>query len=291
MITEDITKLSYVERYRRAFTALGRVLADPTRTDEVLEFTTYINSTSRKDRIEQFYGNPDFQRLYATHAAIDSRLDLDALAALPSDTLGYAYAHFLRDRGLTPDVFDGSPAGVTDVRTAYVMQRMRQSHDLWHVVTGYDTDAGSEVALQAFHLRAGRRARLAVPGRVRYARRRCARSRRSRSTRSPAIGCRQARRQAVRVRVGGSLGDAARRGAAPASASRRTDGTPKVSQGARAPKSSFGVLAALALQRSRPARYSLPRPISARKPSRSPARTTERSRSTAYNRPDSDSVP
>jgi ubiquinone biosynthesis protein Coq4 len=27
---------------------------------------------------------------------------------------------------------------------------MRQTHDLWHVITGHDTDAASEVALQAF---------------------------------------------------------------------------------------------------------------------------------------------
>ena len=50
----------------------------------------------------------------------------------------------------TPDVFDGPPAGVTNERAAYVIQRLRQTHDLWHVVTGYDTDPASEVALQAF---------------------------------------------------------------------------------------------------------------------------------------------
>jgi ubiquinone biosynthesis protein COQ4 len=27
---------------------------------------------------------------------------------------------------------------------------MRQSHDLWHVVTGYGPDVGGEIALQAF---------------------------------------------------------------------------------------------------------------------------------------------
>jgi ubiquinone biosynthesis protein Coq4 len=33
---------------------------------------------------------------------------------------------------------------------AYVAQRFRQTHDLWHVITGCDTDAASEVTLQAF---------------------------------------------------------------------------------------------------------------------------------------------
>jgi ubiquinone biosynthesis protein COQ4 len=53
-------------------------------------------------------------------------------------------------RGLTPEIFDGAPGQVTDPRVAYVVQRLRQTHDLWHVATGYETDAASEIALQAF---------------------------------------------------------------------------------------------------------------------------------------------
>ncbi|HEY4242320.1 MAG TPA: Coq4 family protein, partial [Kofleriaceae bacterium] len=102
------------------------------------------------DRLDAFFLDPNGQRLYTERRAIDSRLDLDALAALPTDTLGYAYAHFLRSRGLTPDIFDGAPDGVRDSQVAYVIQRLRQTHDLWHVVTGYDTDTASEIALQAF---------------------------------------------------------------------------------------------------------------------------------------------
>lgn len=32
----------------------------------------------------------------------------------------------------------------------YIAQRMRQTHDLWHVLTGYDTDVAGEIELQAF---------------------------------------------------------------------------------------------------------------------------------------------
>ena len=32
------------------------------------------------------------------------------------------------------------PAGVADPRQSYVVQRMRQTHDLWHVATGCNTD-------------------------------------------------------------------------------------------------------------------------------------------------------
>jgi ubiquinone biosynthesis protein COQ4 len=68
---------------------------------------------------------------------------------LPADTLGYAYAQFLRSRGFTPDTFQ-PPEEIRDPRTQYVVQRLRQTHDLWHVVTGHATTPAGEIALQAF---------------------------------------------------------------------------------------------------------------------------------------------
>jgi ubiquinone biosynthesis protein COQ4 len=79
----------------------------------------------------------------------------------------------LRVRGLSPDVFQDVPKEVPDPRMAYVIQRLRQTHDLWHVVTGYDTDAASEIALQAFtfaQVRAPSSAILAVLGTLKAAR-------------------------------------------------------------------------------------------------------------------------
>ena len=90
-------------------------------------------------------------KLFTEKRALDSHtIDLDALAALPEGTLGHAYAKFMKTHGLTPDVFDGSPEDVRDERAAYVIQRMRQTHDLWHVVTNCETDPAGEIALQAF---------------------------------------------------------------------------------------------------------------------------------------------
>jgi ubiquinone biosynthesis protein Coq4 len=163
----DILSLSRFERLRRAFAALAKVVADPDQTDQVLVFNSHINAGTLPQRMSVFYADPDGQRLFAERRAIDSRTDLDALAALPEGTLGHAYARFLRDRGLTPDVFDGTPAEIADPRAAYVLQRLRQTHDLWHVVTGYNTDPRGEIALQAFtygQLRAPSSLVLAVVG-------------------------------------------------------------------------------------------------------------------------------
>lgn len=169
---DDLSSLSALARWKRALVALRKVLADPDQTDQVLEFLSVINSGRRSDaRIAQFYADPAGQALYAQHRAIDSRtVDLDALAALPEGTLGHAYAKFLRSHGLSPEVFDGSPPGIRDPRRSYVVQRMRQTHDLWHVVTGCETDPAGEVALQAFtfaQVRSPGSAILAITGALR----------------------------------------------------------------------------------------------------------------------------
>jgi ubiquinone biosynthesis protein COQ4 len=147
----DATELPARERWKRAFAALGQVLRDPEKTDQVLVFSTYANAGSMKQRIHRFLDDPRGRRLFEEHRTIDARsIDLAALARLPEGTLGRAYADFLNARGLTPDVFENPPDNVRDPAIAYVVMRLRQTHDLWHVVTGYDTDPASEVALQAF---------------------------------------------------------------------------------------------------------------------------------------------
>src|SRR5213075_2480235 len=119
-LVEDASLLTPVERWRRALTALANVLIDPTRTDQVLEFGIYMNAGTLQRRIERFFEDPMAQRLYDEHRTIDSHtVDLDALAALPPDTLGHAYAKFLTSRGFSPAVFDQPPSQVRDPRMSY----------------------------------------------------------------------------------------------------------------------------------------------------------------------------
>jgi len=101
---------------------------------------TLINSGPRSHSRIDRSSRTAASSLYQEQRAIDSRtVDIDALAALPEGTLGHAYATFLRAHGLTPEIFDGKPDGIEDPRLSYVIQRMRQTHDLWHVVTGCET--------------------------------------------------------------------------------------------------------------------------------------------------------
>lgn len=148
----DIYSLPAHVRWARAMKALGNLLRNPDDTEEVLVFTSYANAGTNQDRLDEFYAQPEGQILFDEQRALDSKtIDLDKLYALPSGTLGHAYASFMKRHGLTPNVFDGPPEDIADPRTAYVLQRMRQTHDLWHVVNNVETDPAGEVALQAFY--------------------------------------------------------------------------------------------------------------------------------------------
>jgi ubiquinone biosynthesis protein COQ4 len=176
-VPADFDSLTSLQRWKLGLGLLRKVLDNPADTEQVLAFLGVINSgQSTHARVARFFADPDGEALYAAHRAIDSRtLDLDKLAALPEGTLGHAYAKFLRSHGITPEIFDGAPPGISNPRRSYVIQRMRQTHDLWHVVTGCETDPAGEVALQAFtfsQIRTPGSAFLAVFGALRRVRER-----------------------------------------------------------------------------------------------------------------------
>lgn len=74
--------------------------------------------------------------------------NLDQLRQLPPDSLGYVYAHNLIENGFDP-ILAEIPI-TSDV--SYVESRWQQTHDIWHVITGFDPSDIGEMGLQAFYL-------------------------------------------------------------------------------------------------------------------------------------------
>jgi ubiquinone biosynthesis protein COQ4 len=74
----------------------------------------------------------------------EEHLDFDALRKLPPNTLGYAYVNFMDDHGFRAR--DRTPVRyVEDPECAYVMQRYREVHDVWHVLLDLPTDVLGEL--------------------------------------------------------------------------------------------------------------------------------------------------
>ena len=87
------------------------------------------------------------ERMWQTRFA-PSRYEVDELLRLPAETLGGAYARHMKAHGLRPDFYEDTAARH---RMHYLRMRMRQTHDIWHVVSGFGTDEFGEVGLQGFY--------------------------------------------------------------------------------------------------------------------------------------------
>lgn len=140
---------SAFERARLAVRSIRALLRDPNDTRQVFYLGLVASRPSFPAFLARWALDDEGARLLREQPSIDSdHIDLDHLRALPADTLGGAYVRFLDAKELDPDLFQ-APPGLPEV-PRYLSKRMRQVHDLWHVLTGYDTDIAGEIALQAF---------------------------------------------------------------------------------------------------------------------------------------------
>jgi ubiquinone biosynthesis protein COQ4 len=76
-------------------------------------------------------------------------IDLHALAAYPEGTLGRVYGeHMLRNK-LDPSAIPNLPSTTS---REFLRAHLYETHDIWHVATGFATDVAGELGLQAFYL-------------------------------------------------------------------------------------------------------------------------------------------
>jgi ubiquinone biosynthesis protein COQ4 len=80
--------------------------------------------------------------------------NLDTLLQYPPESLGYCYAHSLTEAGFDPNFYR---AIAIEDDASYLLMRLRQTHDIWHLITGFGTDVAGELGLKAFELAQTRR--------------------------------------------------------------------------------------------------------------------------------------
>jgi ubiquinone biosynthesis protein COQ4 len=92
------------------------------------------------------------RRLEAVHGYAPDQ-DLEALRELPAGTLGREYARFLDSNGIEPLAI--SPAVKERFRADPYALRFTATHDLHHVLTGFDTGLAGEAGVVAFNFAQG----------------------------------------------------------------------------------------------------------------------------------------
>jgi len=153
-----------------ALRALRALLRDPDDTARVFEVIDALAGKTGARLFERFRRTSNGARLLRTRPILRAALaDRERLAALPDGSLGRAYADFMTREQISPDgLVDASAAGgrgwddaVPEERRWFV-ERLRDMHDLWHVVTGYERDLVGEASLLAFTYAQTRNRGLAV---------------------------------------------------------------------------------------------------------------------------------
>lgn len=146
--------------WRRLGLSIYRGWRDSTRTDELLVAEEIVcrgrfEALHRK-LVPTIANDPEARSLLIDKPRLASdAVDYDALRALPADTLGGAYVRHLDRFDLNPDLL-ADPFGhwsgtrYADADTAYLHERYRQTHDLWHALTGLGTEGYEEVLIHAF---------------------------------------------------------------------------------------------------------------------------------------------
>jgi ubiquinone biosynthesis protein COQ4 len=142
---------------RRALRSLRRLLRDP---DDLPEVFTLIQSLSGRTPARmrrRLRRSPAGARLLWTRPDIVPLLsDREALRRLPAGSLGRTYLAFVEAEGI-------SAAGIVEAHErgwltapelsaelSWLHARMRDTHDLWHALTGYQGDVLGEASLLAF---------------------------------------------------------------------------------------------------------------------------------------------
>lgn len=144
--------------WRRSLALVRALIADPDQTDLVYELFDAMGGRGDEATFARFTASRTGRALLADRPSLRAALsDAKALAALPEGSLGRAYLSFAEARGFTPaglleanERALGHVNALLDADRLYFYERVNVMHDLWHVVTGYDTDEAGEAALLAF---------------------------------------------------------------------------------------------------------------------------------------------
>jgi ubiquinone biosynthesis protein COQ4 len=133
----------------RAIWSFIDLVRNPDHLDRVFEIADAMSEQKR-----------DVLQRMCDHFAMDPRgaaalrdkprlvVRLEELSALPAGTLGRSFADHMRTNGLDPSAL---PALSSETDLQFVRAHLRETHDVWHAVTGFATDVAGELGLQAFY--------------------------------------------------------------------------------------------------------------------------------------------
>ncbi len=145
-------KKEYRKHNLRTLYGMYKLAQDPQQTQYVFMISDAQDNITESERVRgrvaDPFASPALEAMWQEGFAAP-RYDVEALLLLPPETLGGAYARHMKANSLKPDFYDD--AEKPRHRMHFLRLRVRQTHDIWHVLTGFKTDEFGEVGLQGFN--------------------------------------------------------------------------------------------------------------------------------------------
>jgi ubiquinone biosynthesis protein COQ4 len=139
-----------------ALKALRRLLADKEDTGQVFEIMGALNGDSTARNYARLLQTPAGGRLAFEHVDLAPKLMDDVwLDSFAPGTVGAAYRQFVRSENISAEGLaeisrQRRTRGQDDHPYAWFGRRTRDSHDIWHILSGYHRDGLGEACLVAF---------------------------------------------------------------------------------------------------------------------------------------------
>ena len=145
-----------LRRYRplAALRALRALARDPDDTAQVFKIVAALSGGTQLRIARRLQHSETGRRLLReARSLVPVLADRERLRSMPPDSLGRAYLAFCEQHGITADGLiaasrEGDMSALTPAEQL-AHARMRDSHDLMHVVAGYQTDLVGEASVLA----------------------------------------------------------------------------------------------------------------------------------------------
>ncbi len=141
----------------KAWRHMQRLIADKEDTEQVFHIIEALNGNSTRRDFERFLNSDNGMALLNRRSFLPDILDdHKPLKALPKGTVGRAYVEFMEHEGLTAkglveeSLSNREKHQQFDDDLLWYVNRLRDTHDMYHVLTGYGRDALGEDALLGF---------------------------------------------------------------------------------------------------------------------------------------------
>ncbi len=122
------------------------LLRDPNRLDQVFALDRALPKEALARLVAVAESHPEGRAALRERARV--AIDLPSLRALPVGTFGRAVAAFFDENGLDPRSIPRLEAA-DDL--SYIQAHLYETHDIWHVATGFDSSIAGEIGLQAIY--------------------------------------------------------------------------------------------------------------------------------------------